>query len=1251
MRRFLLLAIALFVLIAVGLPCAALYAVLYTQSGLQFVVGHLPRRFGNVGVRIEGVSGTIAGGARASLVEIDQERVRLDIRGISTRIRLEPLLWQTLSTPDTKVDSVSVEVKRAPPPQPGAGSHEPRFLPRWLTIDIGHAEVAQALVIVPDGTRITGSGISGSALLHHRDIRFYQAQVQMGDVHFDVAGRLYANDPLRLAANGLITWQPRGQPVWRLAATASGDLDRLPMSAWIHAPFRSELSGEMLDLTHHWHWQADAVVRDFDLRAWHLTGALGAIAGKLALRGDGRQFSARGTLEPAGLEAGPFDVQFDGGYSRQVLTATRIDIVHPGSGAHTMASGSIGIVPGGPRLDLRGTWRNFRWPLVGRNVPFSSGAGSFELSGMRPYDFHTRGLAQIAGIAPVPADVTGKLDAKGVDISHAGLDLYRGHAEVHGGVTWAPVQRWTVSGHATDIDPGVLRPDLPGRLSFDVAIDGHGFKSGDPLSVAVGGLSGRLRGVAASGGGRLIHAGDAWTFQQVRVDLGRTHVALDGRFDRSADLRFAVTAEDLSLLSAGSRGHVEANGTVRGPLASPDILATARGADILYEGLSLTAFDAKVDFDPSSRRRSSIAAHLRGLKIHGRTVRSLHFTLEGPAAALSAHLQAQAPGLQLAAAASGGFSNGVFGGRLESLELSGQESLRLHLQQPVSLTLSGAAVRIDPLCLIGSPGNLCAETSWTPAAWSTTLTASKLPLATLTAGLTPAVEYQGAIDVAARIFGGDGSPTRGTLRVALSDAILSRKLESGRIDHTTIGSGVLTAAATADSIDAQASLKSGEIGTLEGSLKVDRNAQRWQDMPVAGELRAQTSKVDLISVYVPDIDRAAGELTADARIEGTVAQPRLSGTLGVSNGEVDFYQTNLRLRQVGLTARLTDDGVAFDGTAQAGKGKVHANGQLRWRGSLPYGDLHLDGSNLRVVDIPEAQIDASPDLDFKVAAREIDITGTVAVPYAKIAPTDYTGAVTSSSDEVIVGQGAENPADRFQVRTQITMTLGSNVNIDTTGLTGQLAGSITVRSGYDPITHATGELSVQKGQYSAYARKLEIQRGRLLFTGGPIDNPGIELRAIKRYPDVTAGINVRGTLQNPRMSFFSDPSLPQSQIVSLILSGGGGGSTLQMQAASTAQNQQATAANELLTQGGAILAQQLGSRIGLPDISLETDLNNETSLVLGKYLSPRLYVSYGVGITQQLNAIRLRYSLGDHWTIRTEAGQIRGADMVFSVEK
>jgi translocation and assembly module TamB len=225
------------------------------------------------------------------------------------------------------------------------------------------------------------------------------------------------------------------------------------------------------------------------------------------------------------------------------------------------------------------------------------------------------------------------------------------------------------------------------------------------------------------------------------------------------------------------------------------------------------------------------------------------------------------------------------------------------------------------------------------------------------------------------------------------------------------------------------------------------------------------------------------------------------------------------------------------------------------------------------------------------------------------------------------------------VMSTITLTLGDKVTVDTSGLTGRLIGSVTVRSGYDAITRATGELSVADGKYLAYARKLDIQRGRLIFTGGAVDDPGIDLRAIKEFPDVTAGINVRGTLQQPRMSFFSDPPLPQSQIVSLILSGG---STQSAQTASTAA----------LGQGAALLAAQLGQRVGLPDVSLETDpIANETSLVLGHYLTPRLYVSYGVSITETLNTLKLRYTLGDHWVIKTELGTARGADLVYSITK
>ena len=46
-----------------------------------------------------------------------------------------------------------------------------------------------------------------------------------------------------------------------------------------------------------------------------------------------------------------------------------------------------------------------------------------------------------------------------------------------------------------------------------------------------------------------------------------------------------------------------------------------------------------------------------------------------------------------------------------------------------------------------------------------------------------------------------------------------------------------------------------------------------------------------------------------------------------------------------------------------------------------------------------------------------------------------------------------------------------------------------VKSGYDAITRATGELNVPDGKYMAYGRLLDIQSGQLIFNGGPIDNP------------------------------------------------------------------------------------------------------------------------------------------------------------------
>jgi translocation and assembly module TamB len=354
-----------------------------------------------------------------------------------------------------------------------------------------------------------------------------------------------------------------------------------------------------------------------------------------------------------------------------------------------------------------------------------------------------------------------------------------------------------------------------------------------------------------------------------------------------------------------------------------------------------------------------------------------------------------------------------------------------------------------------------------------------------------------------------------------------------------------------------------------------------------------------------------------------------------------------------MEARIVSNNLEFSTTAKAGAGSLSSSGKIEWRDNLPYGEIRLDGENLRVVDVPEARIDASPDLEFRIAGRDIFVGGEVKIPRARIAPTDLTNAVLPSADERLVGLTEEMEKDPFRVTSEVTMTMGDNVRVETYGLSGHITGSITERTQPGEPTRATGELQVRDGEYLALARKLEIERGRLFFNGGLLVDPVVDIRAVKEFPDLKAGVNVRGSLREPRLTFFSEPSYPQSQIVSLLLAGG------RLESGPAAAGAPG-ATQEVAGQAAALLAAQLGNRIGITDISVESSgrmdsdsrrVSNDTSVVLGKYLSPRLYLSYGISLTESINTIKMRYTLDDNWTIKTEAGKERAADLVFTIEK
>jgi translocation and assembly module TamB len=313
---------------------------------------------------------------------------------------------------------------------------------------------------------------------------------------------------------------------------------------------------------------------------------------------------------------------------------------------------------------------------------------------------------------------------------------------------------------------------------------------------------------------------------------------------------------------------------------------------------------------------------------------------------------------------------------------------------------------------------------------------------------------------------------------------------------------------------------------------------------------------------------------------------------------------------------------------------------------LPIGTLQLKGDHLLVADLPEYRVVASPDLTFKIEPRSIRAEGEVFIPSARIQPRDLSGAVQISEDSRLLQEEPAARSGRYEVSSGIRVRLGDDVQLDTFGLQGKLGGSVNTLTRTGLIAIGRGELSVANGKYEAYGQKLDITRGRLLFDGTPLDDPGLDIQAERTIETTKVGLNVRGTLRDPRFGFYSEPSMSQTQILSYLLVG---------KPLDDLQNRDTAAVgsarDSLALQGGGILAAQLGRRLGLEEVGVQSQGANQTALVLGKFLSPRLFVSYGISLTESINTLKLRYTITDRWILKTEAGEHQSADVEFIIER
>jgi len=208
----------------------------------------------------------------------------------------------------------------------------------------------------------------------------------------------------------------------------------------------------------------------------------------------------------------------------------------------------------------------------------------------------------------------------------------------------------------------------------------------------------------------------------------------------------------------------------------------------------------------------------------------------------------------------------------------------------------------------------------------------------------------------------------------------------------------------------------------------------------------------------------------------------------------------------------------------------------------------------------------------------------------------------------------------------------------------KVTGALHVEAQPNRSAVATGALTLT-GTYNAYGQHLTLERGQLLFAG-PLDDPGVDVRAVRTVDTTRVGVELAGTIKSPRTRVFSTPTMSEADALSYLLlgrpmTGTGTEETATLQTAALAMG-----LNQALP-----VVQRLGATLGLDELSVQSTATDAGALMAGKYLSPKLYIRYSYGLFNRIGGLLLRFKFNERLSVETRSGDQKSMDLLYTVEK